>query len=360
MYNVQESHVHEGLVGFVAMACHRTVGVGRTSTASTTTACRWLRILRDGRKKTRSAQTKPACHGGRGAMPKRSADDLDPDPKRAKIEFPEHPTDMSRWLHHYDAIGESGDHISVVWSNTEGVGSDALRGIRAIVKSEHMYSRDPDHVKAAKYREFLRCAIVTDALEAYMHVPHTLDDLVGVVRFKLDELVVAGEFGAAMALLVYPHRTADAFPERSNIRPRVVEHLGPDGSTQRFVWFGDSEKDKTHDRDDRRLKPRLIPIVPGVCDDAELLRTICEQVRGRMSDGLHQLRPWLTSLGLPDDVRSARKLGATMLFLWLVSSAREIANSAPLWYLTWLNVALGHRPRSNQWATYLLGWSRRE
>jgi hypothetical protein len=136
----------------------------------------------------------------------------------------------------------------------------------------------------------------------------------------------------------------------------VVEHPGPDGTTYRFIWLDDSEKDKTLDRDDRRPKPRLIPIVPGVCDDSEVLRTICEQGRGHMRDGLYLLRPWLASLGLPDDVRSARKLGATLLFQWLITSARDVVDWAPLAYLTWLNVALGHRPRSNQWAAYLCGW----
>ena len=55
-------------------------------------------------------------------------------------------------------------------------------------------------------------------------------------------------------------------------------------------------------------------------------------------------------------MRSARKLGATLLFQWLVTSARDVVDWAPLAYLTWLNVALGHRPRSNQWAAYLCGW----
>lgn len=230
--------------------------------------------------------------------------------------------------------------------NTEA--TKALADIREIVKSEHLYSREPDHTK---YSEYLQCALVE-----HMGVPHAVDDLVSVVRFKLAELVDAGEYGAAMALLVYPYCTGDAFLEHYGIVPRVVEHPGPDGTTYQFIWFDDSEKDKTLDRDDRRPKPRLIPIVPGVCDDPEMLRKICDQGRGHMRDGLYLLRPWLASLGLPDDVRSARKLGATLLFQWLVTSARDLVDLAPLAYLTWLNLALGHRPWSNQWASYLCGW----
>eukprot|EP00037_Helgoeca_nana_P024197 m.256376 g.256376 ORF g.256376 m.256376 type:complete len:308 (+) comp26570_c0_seq15:6114-7037(+) len=286
------------------------------------------------------------------AMPKRPAGDIDlAEPKRAKAEFPERPTLMTRWLHDYDSIQVSGQPVSMIWSNSEASG--ALAGIRAIVKSEHLHSRDPDHTK---YSEYLQCALVTDALVEHMCVPHAVDDLVSVVRFKLAELVDAGEYGAAMALLVYPHRTGDAFLEHYGIVPRVVEHPGPDCTTYRFIWFDDSEKDKTLDRNDRRPKPRLIPIVPGVCDDPDMLLKICDQGRGHMRDGLYLLRPWLASLGLPDDVRSARKLGTTLLFQWLVTSARDLVDLAPLAYLTWLNLALGHRPRSNQWASYLCGW----
>eukprot|EP00035_Acanthoeca_spectabilis_P014178 m.269931 g.269931 ORF g.269931 m.269931 type:complete len:220 (+) comp16071_c0_seq4:263-922(+) len=200
---------------------------------------------------------------------------------------------------------------TLIWSNTEA--SKALADTRAIVEFNRKYVRESDRTKAAKYSEFLLCTAITDALDEHMRVPHDFDDLVSVVRFKLEELVDAGEYGAAMALLVYPHRTVDRFLEKYDIFPCVVEHPGPNDTTYRFIWFGDSEKDTTLDRDDRRPKPRLIPIIPGVCDDTELLRKICEQGRGHMRDGLNQLRPWLASLGLPDDVRSARKLGATVL-----------------------------------------------
>jgi hypothetical protein len=289
-------------------------------------------------------------------MPKRSADDIDPDTKRAKVAsgFPERPTRMAQWLHDYDSIQVSGQLLPLIWSNTEA--SKALADTRAIVEFNRKYVREADHAKAAKYSEYLRCTLITDALDEHMRVPYSLDDLTSMVHFKLEELVDSGEHGAAMALLVYPHGTVDAFVERHDICPRVVEHLGPDGTTYRFIWFGDSEKDRSLDHDDRRPKPRLIPIIPGVCDDTEMLRTICEQGGGHMRDGLHQLRPWLASLGLPDDVRSARKLGATLLFQWLVTSARDLMDLAPVAYLTWLNLALGHRPRSNQWATYLCGW----
>ena len=68
------------------------------------------------------------------------------------------------------------------------------------------------------------------------------------------------------------------------------------------------------------------------------------------------MKPWFVELGLERSISSARKLGATVLLLWLAREARTLMAAAPLSYLSWLNLALGHRPRSNQWAPYLVGY----
>jgi hypothetical protein len=262
--------------------------------------------------------------------------------------------DMTQWMHRYDSVSESGQAISRIWSNTEANPSKTMKQVREIVcpmKSGAYDSEGPDDVRAAKYKSFVDAKL--DELIGAMRVP---DDLVAMMRVKLDDLVAVGEYGAAMALLAYPHGTVDGFAERHGVVPEVVKLPSPTGETRLFIWFGDSEKDKMLYRDGRRFKPRLIPVVPDVCEDAEMLQKICERSRGRIGRGLLVLRPWMASLGMPSDVRSARRLGATVLLQWLARDARDLLLAAPLSHLSWLNVALGHRPRSNQWTTYLLGF----
>lgn len=165
-----------------------------------------------------------------------------------------------------------------------------------------------------------------------------LDDLVPRLQRELDDFLEAGEYDAAFALLYYPHSTITVKPEVVNVDGRL------------FLRGREGCQEKT--RGDRRSDViRLVPVVFRI-SESMLNRVV------RVAD-LRVCVPRLLSLldmelyGQRQHARAIRHLGAQCLYLELRQDP-ELLDASPRGWPAWLNVALGHTIRSNQFLRYLL------
>ena len=163
-------------------------------------------------------------------------------------------------------------------------------------------------------------------------------NLVPYLQRLLDKLLAELEYSAVFALLYYPHGTITVKPEVVNVDGRL------------FLRGREGCQEKT--RPDRRdTVVRLVPVVLRIPE-----ATLREVVRlANLKVCVKRLMQCINMADVhqPQHPRAIRHLGAQCLFLALQRDP-VLLDASPRGWPAWLNVALGHIVRSNQYMGYLL------
>ena len=120
-----------------------------------------------------------------------------------------------------------------------------------------------------------------------------------------------------------------------------------------FLVYAKSDKARPSDRD----VPRLIPVIPDVCDDLDVLVQVVRH--GHVTRAaILSVQSLARDVGITVDALGQRHLISSLLLHYLLFDprGRRLGAVAPRGTLCALNAAQGHGHRSHAWASYCHGF----